>query len=446
MRKKIHHQLPLAQPYIAHVHAKELEAMDEILSEMPSVLGTIQRELSRGHSARLGREGMTAEQVLRALILKQLNGYSYAELSFHLADSTTYRTFCRLGAFGSSPSRSTLQENFKKISPVTLQRLHEAILRAAEASGMEDGKTTRVDCTVTETNIHEPSDSWLLWDVVRVLTDLMRKARRYGATASDHKRLAKRRFVAIQNAGKMERRIPLYKDLVETAKGCCEEALDVIALLERLDEKPKRVEKLIERLERFESLGRRVIDQTERRVLRNESVPASEKILSIFEDHTDIIIKGRREVEYGHKICLATGISGLITDCVVESGNPADVTLATKMVDRHRALFGRVPERMALDGGFASRANLEEMKNQGVKDVAFSKRCGMKIEEMVRDSSIYTALRHFRAGIEGTISFLKRVVGLERCTWRSLASFHSYIMSSVAAANLLLLARHRLAT
>lgn len=311
---------------------------------------------------------------------------------------------------------------------------------------MEDGKTTRVDCTVTETNIHEPSDSWLLWDVVRKLTAVMKKARTYGARTSNHTRVAKRRFIAIQNAGTMERRVPLYKDLIATARGCCDEALEVVALLENQDEKPKHLQKIVLSLVRFEALGRRVIDQTERRVLREESVPASEKVLSIFEDHTDIIIKGRREVEYGHKICLATGVSGLITDCVVESGNPADVTLATKMVDRHLALFGAVPRQMALDGGFASRANLAAMKERGVAEVAFSKRCGMKVKDMVRSESTYDRLRHFRAGTEATISFLKRVFGLERCTWRGLESFHSYVLSSVATANLLLLARYRLGT
>ena len=280
--------------------------------------------------------------------------------------------------------------------------------------------------------------------MVRKLTDVMRKARTYGAKASNHKRVAKRRFIAIQNAGTMARRVPLYRDLIATATDCCDEALEVVTWLESQREKPRRLQMIVLSLVKFEALGRRVIDQTERRVLRGESVPASEKVVSIFEDHTDIIIKGRREVEYGHKICLATGASGLITDCVVENGNPADVTLATKMVDRHRALFGEVPEQMALDGGFASRANLKEMKERGVKDVAFSKRCGMKIEEMVRSVSIYDALRHLRAGIEGMISFLKRVVGLDRCTWRTLESFHSYVMSSVATANLLMLARHRL--
>jgi IS5 family transposase len=168
-------------------------------------------------------------------------------------------------------------------------------------------------------------------------------------------------------------------------------------------------------------------------------------VVSIFEPETDIIVKSRRGTEYGHKICLVTGASGLVIDCVVERGNPADVTLTTGMIDRHIKRFGSAPEQAALDGGFASKDNLSALKERGVKDVAFSKRCGMQILEMVRSTSIYRALRYFRAGIEGMISFLKRVVGLERCTWKGLASFQAYVLSSVATANLLLLARHQIA-
>jgi hypothetical protein len=66
-----------------------------------------------------------------------------------------------------------------------------------------------------------------------------------------------------------------------------------------------------------------VVSQAERRVLRGKSVPASDKILSIFEPHTDIIIKDNREPIYGHKVCLTSGASGLITDVMVLEGNPA---------------------------------------------------------------------------------------------------------------------------
>src|SRR5215472_12606700 len=76
----------------------------------------------------------------------------------------------------------------------------------------------------------------------------------------------------------------------------------------------------------------RVLVQTGRRVLDGEIVPASEKLVSLFEPHADIIVKGRRQVQYGHKLNLATGKSGLILDIVIETGNPADAERFVSML------------------------------------------------------------------------------------------------------------------
>jgi IS5 family transposase len=195
----------------------------------------------------------------------------------------------------------------------------------------------------------------------------------------------------------------------------------------------------------YTALARRVIGQTERRVFNDETVPAQEKVVSIFEEHADIIVKDRRETLYGHKICLTSGKSTLVTDCTILDGNPADAILAQQMIDRHIEIMGRPPKQVAYDGGFASRANLDAIKAKGVVDVAFSKARSLPITDMVRSSWVYKKLRNFRAGIEGTISFLKRVFGLDRCTWRSLPSFKSYVWSSVVTFNLLVIARHELA-
>ena len=96
---------------------------------------------------------------------------------------------------------------------------------------------------------------------------------------------------------------------------------------------------------------------------------------------------------------------------------------------------------MALDGGFVSRDNLVRLKELGVRDVAFSKGRGLTVEEMATSPRVYRALRNFRAGIEATISWLKRSLGLRRCDWRSFPSFKTYVWSSVLAANLLVIAR-----
>ncbi len=132
-------------------------------------------------------------------------------------------------------------------------------------------------------------------------------------------------------------------------------------------------------------------------------MPALEKIVSIFEEHTDIIRKDRRATLYGHKICLTGGASSMILDCTVLQGNPADSTLAKKMVDRQADIFARPPRQVVFDGAFASKLNLQDIKAAGVKDVAFSKSEGMEITAMVKSSWVYKRLRDFRAGIEGNI-------------------------------------------
>jgi IS5 family transposase len=178
-----------------------------------------------------------------------------------------------------------------------------------------------------------------------------------------------------------------------------------------------------------------------RRVLQDESVPACEKIVSLFEPHTDIIVKDRRETHYGHKVTLSTGRSGIVLDLVIEKGNPADSTLAVRAAQRHASLFGDVPERAAFDGGFASKANLEALQASGTREACFSKPAGVPVDEQTSTPRMRSILKRLRAGIEATASFLKRSFGLSRCTWQGLARFRAYCWCSTIAHNLLTIAR-----
>jgi IS5 family transposase len=193
-------------------------------------------------------------------------------------------------------------------------------------------------------------------------------------------------------------------------------------------------------------LAKKVVDQTERRVMRGEKVEAHDKVVSIFEPHTDIIVKDRRETLFGHKICLAGGASNLILDCWILEGNPADSDLALPMLDRQKDIYGRYPLKASFDGGFASRDNLKKAKSRKIKDVCFAKNRGLKETDMCRSQYVYRQLRRFRAGIESGISWLKRCLGLTRCTWKGWQAFKSYVWSSIVAANLLTLARAKPAT
>jgi IS5 family transposase len=257
-----------------------------------------------------------------------------------------------------------------------------------------------------------------------------------------HSRRARRRAVAILNAKRPEDRVTLYRDLIKVTEW-------VIAEARRVNDELKTcgsIESMLIQfeIEHFLPLVERVIDQTRRRVLKGESVPATDKIVSIFEPLTAIIIKDRRETYYGHKVCLTSGASGMILDLVVEDGNPADSTLATKMISRVIRLLGRAPRQAAFDGGFSSQANVRDIKDLGVEDVVFSKHVGLAIADMARSEWVFKRLRNFRAGIEAGISWLKRVFGLTRCTWRGEVAFKSYVWASTVAFNLLVLARHTL--
>ena len=130
----------------------------------------------------------------------------------------------------------------------------------------------------------------------------------------------------------------------------------------------------------YRPLIEQVIEHTERRVIHGESVPAKEKLFSVFETHTDIIKKRNRDIQYGHKLNLTSGKSGLILDVVVETGNPADSERFLPMLDRHIEHYGGAPKQMAADGGYASHDNLAQAKARGVSDMAFHKKCRLSIE------------------------------------------------------------------
>jgi IS5 family transposase len=266
---------------------------------------------------------------------------------------------------------------------------------------------------------------------------------------TDHSRRAKRRALQVLNAKSKKARVKPYRDLLKVTVKTVGYSKSAAAILECCDFSDTRdialAMAMMKDFEELIPLAEKVIDQTTRRIIHNEKVPAREKVFSIFEPHTDIIIKDRRDEYYGHKVCLTGGTSNFISDCLIVDGNPADATLTCQMLDRHDQIYGRYPLNAALDGGFASKANLEAAKSRNIKNVCFAKKRGLKEKEMCQSRWVYKRLRRFRAGIESGISWLKRSFGFWRCTWKSFRSFKSYVWSSIVAANLFTLARQEMA-
>lgn len=442
-------QLPLTAPWIAHPHAVELAAMSALLDEQPALSAGVQQDLDAGcpANAKTGRPGLSGDQTLRLLIVRQLTGWTYAELAFHLADSMTYRAFCRVSALTATPSRSALAATLRRVSPRTLATLNDQLVTSPAARAVERARTVRMDATVVPVAIHPPTDSSLLLDAVRVLDRLLHQLEAVVRFTAYHRHLkrAKRRAMEISHLApqKTARRRACYRELLQLTQATTTYATCALAHLDGLPSTATR-DRLRTHLTTLLPRVAQVIDQTMRRVLHGEAVPADEKLVSLFEAHTDVLVKDRRATYYGHKIFFTTGGSGLILDCAMPKGNPGDVTWTVPLVRRHVQRFGSAPRTTSMDGVFASTDNLADLNALGVTDACFAKKRGLAVLDMVRSQWVYDKLRRFRAGIEAGISLLKRVFRLARCVWKGARGFHAYVRTAVLAANLLLLARARL--
>jgi IS5 family transposase len=442
MRQQRTVQASLFDVFAGHEIGRQLRAMSLWIDAHPELVVQVAEDLRRCDAKDTGRQGLTAESVLRCALLKQHRQLSYEDLAFHLEDSASFRAFARLGV-SCAPKKSGLHSTISAIRAETWEAINRTVIDSARREKVEPGDVIRVDSTVTAALMHEPSDSSLLWDAVRVMARLLKAAQALAGDGQivwrDRRRAAKKRAYAIQYTRGRPGRAPHYRALIKITRSMLADLQTAqLKLASALD---PMVEVWRAALAHYRPLIGQILVQTERRVFGGESVPAAEKIVSLFEPHADIIVKGGRDVQYGHKLNLTSGKSGLILDVVIEAGNPADSDRFLPMLERHIAAYGRAPRQAAADGGYASGANLQRAKALGVRDIAFHKKVGLRIEDMVRSRWVYRKLRNFRAGIEAGISCLKRAYGLSRCTWRGLDHFRAYIWSSVVAYNLTLLAR-----
>ena len=445
MRRKQSSQMPLQKRASNDPRAREFQVISKILDEHSTLSELVTKDLSCGKNPAVGRNGMTGEQALRAAILYRRTQMPYRDLAFHLLECPTYRNFVRL-PFEREISKSALAQNIKAIRPETWEAINAAIVVGAKQEGIDDFEKMRADTTVVPTNIHRPTDSSLLHDCLRVITRLAKKAKvEYLGDDDtfkvlDHTKAAKKLAFKIANTRGKKKQRKHYRKLIRLADQAVDSGYGAIISL-RIS---KGGAKLREQLEALCSLALGVIDQAERRVIKGESLEPWEKTVSIFEPHTDIIVKKNRQTLFGHKITVTSGKSGVIADCKIEQGNPADSALFQEILARHKKRFGKAPNQIAADGGFASKENLKASKKAKVKDCVFHKKRGMSESDMARSPEIYRALRNFRAGIEAVISWSKRSFGLARCNWKGWESFQSYVLSGVVANNLIVMTRHRL--
>jgi transposase, IS5 family len=427
-----------------------LKRMSDFLDHQPQILERVRQDLQRGlKKPDTGRTAMTPTQVLRSLILMRVKNWDYRELSERIADGYTLRRFT--GFYSQRvPKHDAFHRAFNKLRPQTLQALNDSVLKAAVDLGLEDGKRLRVDTTVTETDIHHPTDNTLLWDVVRVLTRLIGRLGGLVPKGIDgftnRTRSARRRMQEIQRMtarqrhtqqkGKYRQLIGITQQVVHNARGVLEKTKDQYAV-DPMDD--IIIGELRRKIDHYCQLGARVIDQSRRRVLQGEQVPTEEKIYSIFETHTDLIKRGKiqKPIEFGHKIFLAESARGLITQYRVLEGNPCDHVHVKSSLQRHQETFGWAPAWYSSDRGFFSDENIKAC--QEVKLVCIPQRGGKRTSQRqaFEKSPEFKKGQRFRAGIEGRISVLFRGRGMKRCLAEGRDRFEVLIGAAVLTNNLM---------
>jgi IS5 family transposase len=432
-----------------------LQSISDFLDDHEEMIEAVRRDLERGlKNPGAGRGGLTPPQVLRSLVLMRVKNWNYRELRERITDGYTLRQFTDFYC-QPVPKHDAFNRAFNRLTPETVQAVNELVVQAAVDVGLEDGQKLRVDTTVVQTDIHHPTDSTLLWDVVRVVTRLVL---RLNAAVQqriqgfrNRTRAARRRMQEIQRMTPKERsqrQVEKYRQLIGITEAVVNSARKVLQQTRRAHGKDVisdlAIGELRKEIDHYGELGNRVIDQARRRVLQGEQVPTAEKIYSIFETHTDLIKRGKAQtpIEFGHKVFLAESAQGLITQYEVLEGNPGDDQQVEPSLERHKETFGHAPALYGSDRGFFSETNVKSCRQNGVKVVSIPQRGGKKTakRKAYEKSTAFKKGQRFRAGIEGRISVLFRGRGMKRCLAEGQQRFELSVGAAVLANNLMRIA------
>jgi IS5 family transposase len=427
-------------------YRREYKTLSEILDRRGGILDLVHRDLeqlSKATSRRGRKPTFTSENLFRAVLVMQREALDYRQASVRIAESETLQRFCRL-LKKPTMDFTLLNKAFAAIRPETWERINHVLALGAVEEEAVSLDHVRTDTTVTECNIHWPTDSSLLWDVYRVAAREMAAGReldRLSCPWRFHPKKVKKLHLSVTRYSQSKNKKRLRK---------VRQDLKLLIV---------RVEQLLEKVEQFvawaarsaclelTAIGRslevclpvmrQVARVARRRTFDGEKVPNADKVFSIFEAHAELIKRGRRgrPVEFGHKVLLTQSREKFITDYVVLQKNRTDDQLLPLVLERQEERYGSRPESVAADKGFCPDEETYEELEEQVDYLGVPRR--------TRDfgDKLMGIWQQWRAGIEGTISCLKRAFRLARCCFRGYKNFASAIGSAVFCHNLTILAK-----
>ena len=429
-----------------------LRKIDTLLEDEAVIEVVVQAlELRWPHSRRRGRPGTPADVVIRMLILKHLFDWSYDDLEHEVRANLVYRAFTRIDA-GEVPDAKTILKIARALGPEVIEQLHRQVLEVAKRAGVTHGRRFRIDTTVVETNVHYPTDSSLLQDGVRVLTRAMQRASAAlgdapGRVRNRLRSVGRRGLIISRQARSLETRDALvrsYRQLMATTRAVMRDARTMVRRISqrlRTTSTPTTVilSGARRQLQQMQPLVLRILDQTRARLIGGD-IHVPEKVLSVFEPHTEAIRKGKiaKPTEFGKLVTIQESEHQIITAYEVHDRRPPDTTLWTPGLDRHLELFARPPDIAAGDRGFASAANEAAAIARGVRRVILP-RPGRKTpaRRVYERQRWFRRGQRWRVGCEGRISVIKRRHGLRRCRYRGADGTARWVGLGVIANNLM---------
>jgi len=427
----------------------ELEKIDRILDENPIFLEEFIGLMAKRakNSKTRGRGTSVAEAIFRMLLLRRRYKWPLRVTVAQVSDSLTLRKFCRI-FYDEVPSYSTLCRYDNLVDEAFLEKVNNAVVDVARERKITTGKKLRTDTTVVEADVHYPTDSRLLFDGVKVLSRAAQKCRKLGAAAGEtvrnFTRSAKKQLLNVVKYAKsrsdenQEKFKKTYKKLVAITKRTLHHAEEQIeALADRVE---LEAQVLKAELEHFVPIIQKVVDQTERRVFKGEEVPTDDKVYSIFQPDITCIRKGKsgKPNEFGKKVRFDQVDGKIISKWRIYDNNVSDIDTFIPAIEDHIAHFGKAPYLAAADRGCYSAPNENKAEELGVKRVCLPARGKKSAKRVTHEKQRwFKAGMRFRAGIEGTISVLKRRHGLNRCLNRGNNAFERWIGWAVISANLL---------
>lgn len=431
-----------------------LRQLDDVLDQ-DELVDEVLEALRKRHplSRRRGRPGTPAEVVLRLLTLKHIRQWSFEELEWEVTGNVAYRAFCRIDS-GKVPDAKTMIRINHAVDPETLRRVFDHVVAEAKRRKVTRGRRMRVDTTVVETGVRYPLDSGLCEDVTRVACREMERVRAAGLPVPDtfrnvHRSVARRRWELDQISRRptsREKKIKAlkkpYKRLLRITGRIIRQATEVVLAAKRLRRAiPNRTRRSLHLLERVVACGRQVVGQTRARIFRGET-KLKGKLVSIFEPHTQIIRKGKKDkpTEFGRTVKVQEAEGGIVTDVAVVDVH--DAALLESSIAIHRCHFGRAPHLVAADRAFYSAANVERATAMGVRRVVIPKTGHRSKAVRERESTRpFRRGRAWRAGGEARISRLKRTFGMRRSRYRGEHGLATCALWAGIANNLVAIAR-----